>query len=292
MKDVDPAAVVQLSFEKEIRALELDKVYINDSAGKKVEGVKAAINGKNLILTHNNFKNGTTYTVYIPAGTVGLKSGSEKNRAISWSFTTKAASVPSPVPPAPGADKSDDGGGCTFSDLPSSHWAAALIQELCQKDMIKGYPGGIFSPENSITRAEFTKLIVKAAGLGEVKPPEPTFVDVKPGDWYYGYVEAAAGAGLVTGTETREFLPNEKITREQLAVILVRGMHREAAAQADADPKTEFADDREIALWARGSVFDAVQEGLVSGYPDNTFRPQNSATRSEACAMVSRYLNK
>jgi hypothetical protein len=289
---VDPAVAVKLTFNREIRALELDKVYINDSAGKKVEDVKADVDGKTLIITHGTFRDKTTYKVYVPEGTVAYKSGSAKNRAISWSFTTKAAAAPPVAPPVDGGDLPESQGSYyKFSDLPSSHWAYGVIQELCQKEIISGYPGGTFSPENSITRAEFTKLIAGAAGLAEVKPAKPAFADVKPGDWHYGYVEAAAGAGLVTGMETGDFLPNERITREQLAVILVRGLQREAAARAIVDPKTEFADDREIAPWAKGYVVEAVRGGLISGYPDQTFGPKNSATRAEACAMISRYLN-
>jgi hypothetical protein len=289
---VNQAAAVKLIFNREIRALELDKVYINDSAGKKVEDVKATVDGKTLIITHSTFKDETTYTVYVPEGTVAYKSGSTKNRAISWSFTTKAAAARPVAPPVDGGDIPEGRDDCTFSDLPSSHWAYGVVREICRKGIISGYPDGTFSPEKSITRAEFTKLIAGATGLAEVKPAKPSFADVKPGDWYYGYVEAAAGAGLVTGMETGDFLPNERITREQLAVILVRGLQRETAAQAIVDPKTEFVDDRGIAPWAKGYVVEAVRGGLISGYPDGTFGPKNSATRAEACAMISRYLNQ
>lgn len=288
---MDPAAAVKLTFNREIRALELDKVYINDSSGKRVAGVKAAVEGKDLTLSHDIFKDETSYTVYVPAGTVGSKSSSAKNLAISWSFSTKAVEAKPGVPPADAGDEPGSQDACAFSDLPSAHWAYDVVRELCQKGMISGYPGSIFSPENSITRAEFTKIIAGAAGLQEVKPERPAFTDVKPADWHYGYIEAAAGAGLVTGLETGEFLPNDRITREQLAVILVRGLQREEAALALVDPKTEFADDLMIAPWAKGYVVEAVREGLVSGYPDNTYGPKNSATRAEACAMISRFLN-
>lgn len=124
-RDVNQAAAVKLIFNREIRALELDKVYINDSAGKKVEDVKATVDGKTLIITHSTFKDETTYTVYIPEGTVAYKSGSTKNRAISWSFTTKAAAVRPVVPPVEDGDIPESRGDCTFSDLPSSHWPTA-----------------------------------------------------------------------------------------------------------------------------------------------------------------------
>ncbi|OPZ73629.1 MAG: Endoglucanase precursor [Firmicutes bacterium ADurb.Bin456] len=289
---MDPAAAVELTFNREIRALEMDKVFINDSAGEKVRDVKAAIDGRVLVITHGMLKDKTTYTVYVPAGVVGSKSSSAKNRAINWSFTTKALEAKPGVPPVSGEGVPGSQVSCTFSDLPAAHWAFGVIREICQKNIISGYPGGTFGPEKSITRAEFTKIIAGAAGLKEVKPAKPTFTDVRPGDWHYGYIEAAAGAGLVTGLETGDFLPNDRITREQLAVILVRGLQREEAALALAGAKTEFADDLEIAPWAKGYVVEAVREGLVSGYPDNTFGPKNSATRAEACAMISRYLRK
>jgi len=180
-----------------------------------------------------------------------------------------------------------------YIDVPLNHWAASMIAELSQKGIIGGYPDGSFKPGNNITRAEFTKILAGAIGLTQETPAAPTYNDVAPGTWYYGYVEAAAKAGLVKGDGTGAFRPNAKITRQEIAIILIRAMEKESAAKANASLQTSFSDDQGIASWARGYVVIAVQEGLINGYPgDNTFRPKNNATRAEACTMIYRFMEK
>lgn len=181
---------------------------------------------------------------------------------------------------------------CTFYDVTSTHWAFGIIGELCSKGYVKGYPGGAFKPDNNITRAEFTRILTKVLGLSDKKPAASMFSDITPADWYYGAVQAAAGAGIVKGYDNGKFLPDQNISREEMAVILVNALGKREEALSRAGDETIFTDDRGIASWARGFVVIAVQEGLVKGYPDNTFRPGNNATRAEACAIIVRYMEK
>ena len=122
-------------------------MYIEDSKGKIVRGVKASISGKVLTIEHDEFAGGVTYRVVIPAKTVGVRNSSETNREISWKFTTAVEDIEE----------------CTLTMLrrPS---AAEMIEELCLKGYINGYPDGTFKPDNNITRAEMTKILVKVQG--------------------------------------------------------------------------------------------------------------------------------
>ncbi|MHB8157490.1 MAG: S-layer homology domain-containing protein, partial [Desulfocucumaceae bacterium] len=178
-----------------------------------------------------------------------------------------------------------------LTDVPDSHWAHAMIAELSGKGIIGGYPSGDFMPENNITRAEFTRVLTKAINLAD-QAAGSTYSDVTPGAWYLGCVEAAAKAGLIKGYENGDFRPDANITRQEMAVVLVRAMGLESQAKAKGEEKTAFADDQSIAAWARGFVVTAVGQNLVGGYPDNTFGPDNNATRAEACAMIYKMLNK
>jgi len=278
-KDVALDALVRVTFKQDIKAGDLTKVTIKDDQNKEVTGVKAKVSGKALTLAHDKFNYETKYTVNIPKGTIKRADNNQENDALSWSFTTLKEEIP-PVPE------------CVFTDVPENHWAANVIKELCQKGIIGGYPDGTFKPGNDITRAEFTKIIVKSLGLAEEKPAAPTFKDVAPGDWCFGVVETAAKAGLAKGYGKGEFRPNAKITRQEIAAILVRALGKQDAAVASANVKTAFKDDQSIASWARGSVVVAVQEGLIKGYPDGAFGPKKNTTRAETCAMVSRFLAK
>lgn len=179
-----------------------------------------------------------------------------------------------------------------FLDVPSNYWAYNVIGSLNSKGIVGGYPNGYFKPENNISRAEFIKILTRAMGLAEEKTGTELFTDVLSGEWYCGSINAAAKAGLSKGYESGEFRPNSFITRQEMAVMLVRALGRESEAAASAGKNTAFADDEKIAPWAKGFVMVAVREKLVSGYPNNTFRPDNFATRAEACAMVNNFLGK
>jgi hypothetical protein len=178
-----------------------------------------------------------------------------------------------------------------FKDLNVTHWAWKYIESLVAKEIIKGYPDQTFRPANNITRAEFATIAVRALGLTMEKPAVPTFADVGAEVWSYGYVEAAAKAGLVKGYENK-FRPNDQITRQEIAAVVVRAMGKENEAQAKMGEKLTFADAGKIATWAKGYVAVAAAQGLIEGYPDQTFGPLKNATRAETAAMVYRFLEK
>jgi len=170
-------------------------------------------------------------------------------------------------------------------DVPIAYWAREYIEKLLQQDIISGYPDKTFRPNNSISRAEFTKLLVKALKLESSEKAASTFTDVYSQDWFFSYVQAVAEANLVKGAESK-FLPHAFITRQELAVILVRALDKEEKALEKAKETLPFQDAGEVAPWAKGHIALAVEEGLLKGYPDNTFAPVKKASRAEACAIV------
>lgn len=272
-------SAVRVTFKSEVRPVDLGGITISSKSGS-VTGVKAAVNGKTLTISHDRLQHDTSYTVYIPDRAVA-GDNNVKNNQIKWSFTTVKKQ-----------EVTEAKGKCQFADVPAAHWAANVIGGLCQKGITGGYPDGTFRPENNITRAEFSVVLTRAIGLAGAKPGVPTFTDVAPGEWYYGAVEAAVKAGLVKGDGTGRFRPDELITRQEMAVIMVRAMNKADVAATRTGDKTAFNDDGDIAPWARGFVVTAVKEGLVSGYAlDNTFRPGNNATRAEAGAMIFKLIS-
>jgi hypothetical protein len=269
-------AVVKVTFKQDIAAVDLTKVGIKDAQNKVVGGVTAAVDGKALVIAHDKFAYNTKYTVSVPKGTVKRTDRTVENSNLEWSFTTAVETLTA----------------CAYTDVPENHWAAGVIKELCQKGILDGYPDGTFRPGNDITRAEFVKIMVVALGLAEENPATPIFKDVNPNDWYYGEVEAAAKANLVNGYRNGLFKPDAKITRQEIAVILIRALGKTDEAAANANTKTAFKDDHNIASWARGSVVVAVNEGLIKGYPNGTLGPKKNATRAEVCTLVSCFLTK
>jgi len=142
-----------------------------------------------------------------------------------------------------------------------------------------------YEPNRPITRAELTKILVKALNL-PVDETETTFVDVPAIAWYAGYTTAAARAGLVKGYEDGSFRPDRLVSREELAVVLVRGL------ELTAQPETvwSFSDAGMFSPWAKDFIAAAAGSGLVNGYPDGTYKPQGQVTRAECAAMLYRAL--
>lgn len=179
----------------------------------------------------------------------------------------------------------------SFEDL-AGHWAKADVELLASKFVVKGVAAHTFAPNASITRAEFAALLVRALGLNEAEAS--AFSDVPANSWFAGAVGASAKAGLIEGFEDGSFGPDERITREQMAVMIARAM-KFAGQQPEAMELAglaRFSDSSAIHEWARGAVAEAVSAGIVNGVTDTTFAPGASATRGEAAVMLKRLLQK
>ncbi|NMB41367.1 MAG: S-layer homology domain-containing protein [Firmicutes bacterium] len=160
----------------------------------------------------------------------------------------------------------------------SDHWARENFKQLVASKAIGGYPDGTFKLDNNITRAEFSTVLVKAF---ELESEEGTVFNDTADHWAKDVIATAAAHGIVSGYSETAFGPNDNITREQLAVMVSK-----AAQLPKAIGDFAFGDSGKVADWAKQAVAAAVEEGIISGYPDNTFRPQDQATRAEAATMI------
>lgn len=113
----------------------------------------------------------------------------------------------------------------TFSDVASSP-AAGDIGKIAALGIVNGYPDGTFKPDGKITRAEFAKMAVITAGLGDVAEGyasvSSSFSDVKTSDWFIGYVNVAVAQGYVKGYPNGTFQPNAEITQQEVITVLLR----------------------------------------------------------------------
>lgn len=179
--------------------------------------------------------------------------------------------VPAPIPtpiPVPKVELTDIKG----------HWAEASILKLVETGAISGYPDKTFKPNNNITRAEFATVLVKAFDL-EAKTGK-VFADTA-NHWAKDAIATAAAYGIVSGYSADTFGPNDLITREQMAAMIVK-----AAGLDTALTSKDFTDSQSISAWAVDAVNTAAEKEIISGYPDNSFRPQGKATRAEAVTVI------
>jgi len=171
--------------------------------------------------------------------------------------------------------------GRSYSDVSARHWAYDVIRDLSARQIVKGTSAGQFNPADKITRAEFTAMLARAVGL---KPVEgSSFADVAVGSWYAGYVAAAQQAGWVKGNAADVFNPNEKITREQIAVMIMRVLGN---VSLNEESPSVFKDDSSISSWAGNAVRTAAQLGLLKGKPSGDFMPLDQAARSEGAQVI------
>ncbi|ATW28224.1 S-layer homology domain-containing protein [Candidatus Formimonas warabiya] len=165
----------------------------------------------------------------------------------------------------------------TFSDI-AGHWAQANIETLVSRGAIGGYPGGSFKPDSNITRAEFAVVLVKAFQL-DTKQGK-TFADTA-NHWAKDAISIAAAYGIVDGYSDTVFAPDDPITREQMAVMMMKAAELKPVAG-----QLTFTDSNRIAPWAKEAVMATTMEGIMKGYPDHTFKPKGNATRAEAVTVV------
>ena len=190
-----------------------------------------------------------------------------------------------------------------FSDM-AVHWAKDAVEQLAEMDIVSGMGDGSFRPDAKLTRAAFVKMLVKANSL-ELDPGDAgAFADTAP-HWVVsqGFLGPALAAGIVRVEDYPNglFQPDRDITREEIAVMVVRAMGREdeaATRRLTLEGGTAVIGGvrfRDAGLWTRaGHVVVAMEQEIVRGYLEadgtKTFRPANLATRAEAATMVCRML--
>ncbi|MEK3868816.1 immunoglobulin-like domain-containing protein [Paenibacillus sp. FSL M7-0831] len=177
----------------------------------------------------------------------------------------------------------------SFADV-NGHWAQEDIVLMANKLLIEGRGQGLFVPDDSVSRAEFAAMLVRALGLDDEPNGAAPFRDVAPGAWYAGAVRAAHEAQLIDGFQDGTFRPMEPITREQTAVMIVRAMEYAGSAPvADGTPKT-FDDSADIAPWADAAVDRLTGASIIRGLSETTFGPREHVTRAQSAALLKRTL--
>ncbi|WP_338749528.1 S-layer homology domain-containing protein [Bacillus sp. FJAT-52991] len=188
-----------------------------------------------------------------------------------------------------------------IGDIDPEYRFYEAIERFVYMDIIDGYlesdlyeeDGEIYEysyvavrPDEKITRAQFTKILVNALSL-KAGAQTKTFPDVKTSKWYYDYVRIASSQGIISGRSDGKFYPDENITRDQMAAMIYRAFRNTVTFPATSKtfkdvPSTSFAYE---------AVGKLAANGIVQGYGD-TFKPHSQATRGQAIAILDRALHK
>ena len=235
----------------------------------------------------------------------------KKLKAILISFIIGAGII---TVPAQGIEGAENKPGIILSDL-DGHWAQDVIQQAVQEGWVNGYPDGTFRPDGSVTRAEFTKMLLAASRLtpgsdtvcwmqrsevfaspgedGRSREPAATFADMDD-NWLtkQGWTEAAVYSGiLIPGDYFQQlFQPEKEITRGEIAVLTARSLGLVYPATQDTETQSNFSDSASFSSPQAAYIREIADIGIITGYPDGSFRPENTATRAEAVTMVARVI--
>lgn len=171
-----------------------------------------------------------------------------------------------------------------FNDLDTVMWAADSINNFAEMGFVNGKGEGKFAPNDSITREEFVAIAVRAFKLNGTA--DLKFNDVQYDDWYYSAVCAAVSNNIIFGESDDSFGTGKKISREQIATIVYRMISDKMPNINEED--ISFFDKDQINTYAQEAVAALSNLNIINGYNDNTFKPQESATRAEATVILAR----
>ena len=225
--------------------------------------------------------------------------GKLDSETTAFTFTVAGQPAAGGLPEIPAGESISNkepvsGSGPVFADIENC-WAREDIEALALKGLITGRSGNCYEPGGGVTRAEFAALLVRALGLQEKVLEEGQFDDVAAADWYAGSAAAAAAQGIIVGYDGRLFKPDNSISREEMAVMIIRaarisGKEENLSAGEQERQLAKFRDRQMISSWAMKEAAIAAQAGIIKGTAGLEFAPQNVLDRAQSASILKRFL--
>lgn len=169
-----------------------------------------------------------------------------------------------------------------FKDI-KNHWAEEAILAMEEKSWMKGTSEEIFSPEQPLTRAQAAVTLVRALDI-ELEDSSSSFKDIDKEYWAIKEIEAAKKEGIIEGIEKGKFLPEEPITREQMAAMIDRIIEDNNEIKDMKNPFNDISKER----WSFNSIMSMTDKGIFKGYKDDSFKPNAKLTRGQMAALMDR----
>ena len=184
------------------------------------------------------------------------------------------------------AEKADD-----FTDVSRSDWYYQFVDYVTSKGYFNGVADKTFAPADNMTRAMFVTVLFRFDGAKGDRT-QSAFTDVAPGEWYTDAINWAAANRIVDGVGDGKFAPNDPITRAQMCTMIERYLTLYKKAWRVTLPETGsvsvMVDENAIPAYALAAVKQCQRHGLVNGFEDGTFRPNELSTRAQVAAVIYR----
>ncbi|MGG1555513.1 N-acetylmuramoyl-L-alanine amidase [Paenibacillus ferrarius] len=199
-----------------------------------------------------------------------------------------------------------------FTDL-LGHWSRDAVLRMKGKGVIDGIGGNRYEPDRALTRAEFLTLMDRVFKLdslpascaysgsvtgsvygGACQPaPAMSFKDLPATHWASAVFTKASKLNLLQGYSDGTIRPNQAITRGEVAYLFERLLAESAGTKpAVAAPKNAGFTDVPATLWSAPAIYALKSKGIINGYTDTEFYPDQTMTRAEAAALIDRYMSK
>lgn len=174
-----------------------------------------------------------------------------------------------------------------FVDMPrQTHWAYEALNSAVQNGILRGENQHLY-PAQNLTRAEMAAIINRVFGAEE-QADITRFTDVQTSDWFYADLAKAVGMGTFVG-DGNLMNPNQVMSRQDVMLVLARALKLDTADTSNLNTYTDCA---QIADYAKGAVAAMLKAGYVSGFTDQTFRPQDSLTREQMAQILYNIFEK
>ncbi|MCG1012603.1 S-layer homology domain-containing protein [Tepidanaerobacter sp. GT38] len=184
--------------------------------------------------------------------------------------------------------------GSGFTDITASRydWVRPYIEKMNLAGVVKGMTDTTYGPDASVTREQLITMLVRLMGWesqasGKTLPSNfPKASSVAP--WARGYVAVAVEKGIVSGKDFEDFRPQDAAIRSEVAVFAVKalGLGQEAESRKNLSVSLTFTDGYMMEPEVRPYVEIAVEKGIMKGFPDNTFKPNDKFTRAQMATVL------
>ncbi len=178
----------------------------------------------------------------------------------------------------------------TFSDVNNGDWYRPYVMELTENGIISGFPDGTFRPSGQVTTGQFLSMVIQT-GFQNGILAEPVGMERKEGHWARSFYDLALSEGLLFDDELPASSLDRPISRQWMAVITSRlmgrglEMYRIPSKEEYEEVLDSVRDVEELSSYSY-EIVTAYSSGLLSGYPDGTFRPEEYLSRAEAAAVI------
>ena len=183
-----------------------------------------------------------------------------------------------------------------FSDVPAESALAGEVRKAVDYGLMNGYDNDTFGYGDSMTRAQFTAVLVRMMGWDTVTPQTPSYTDVPASHTWYGVIETAAAHDVAN--DGCAFRPSDPVTRGEMAELLVRALGLKGATERLNDTSSTYSRIHggtpfiDLPEGKAGYIAIAYRIGMTNGTSPTTFSPDNTATRAQAAAMLVRIYEK